>query len=73
MGRKILVDEDDLKKVVLILHYSQKAVKLDPKDLALNNLWRISRKLSIKFLRRMGLKLVDKGNRKIFEEEIPCK
>ena len=49
--RKIEVNEDDLKKVILMLKYSKPFVKLEPTDLFLGNLWRVAPKIAEKLMR----------------------
>lgn len=51
MSKQVLVNKDDLKKVVLILKLSKKYVKVPPTDLTTANLWRVSSKLADKLLR----------------------
>lgn len=62
--QKIEVNEDDFKKVVLMMKYSKEFVKLDPKDLFLGNLWRIAPKLADKLAKKAGYVFVENKGRK---------
>lgn len=62
--RKIEVNEDDLKKVILMLKFSKPFVKLDPTDLFLGNLWRVAPKLADKLMSTADLVLVENKGRK---------
>lgn len=62
--RKIEVNEDDLKKVILMLKFSKPFVKLDPTDLFLGNLWRVAPKLADKLMNTADLVLVENKGRK---------
>ena len=64
MTKKIEVNEDDFKKVVLIMKYSKEFVKLDPKDLFLGNLWRVAPKLADKLAKKNGYEFVENKGRK---------
>ena len=57
--KKVEVNEDDLKKAILILKCSKKYVQLPPADLFLGNLWRVAEKLGDKLMRNADLLLVE--------------
>lgn len=61
--RKIEVNEDDLKKVILILKLSKQYVKIPSRNLVLLNMWRVSGKLADKFMRKAGLTMVTNRGR----------
>ena len=61
--RKIEINEDDLKKVILTLKLSKKYVKIPSDNLALINLWRVSGKLGDKLMRKAGLVLTQNKGR----------
>lgn len=57
MAKKIEVNEDDLKKVILMLKFSKAYLQL-PSDLFLTNLWRVAPKLADKLMRKAELVLI---------------
>lgn len=63
MSRKIEVNEDDLKKVILMLKLSKQYLQLPPQDLFLSNLWRVAPKLADKLMRKAELTLVQNKGR----------
>lgn len=72
--RKIEINEDDLKKVILILKLSKEYVQIPTSNLALINLWRVSGKLSDKLMRKAGLVLTQNKGRfvlKPIEDGVP--
>lgn len=61
---KVEVNEDDLKKVILMLKLSKMYLRIPPDNLALLNMWRVSGKLADKLMRNAGLVMVtNKGRR----------
>lgn len=64
MTKKIEVNEDDFKKIMLMLKYSKEFVKLDPTDLFLGNLWRVAPKLVDKIVKKSGYSFVENKGRK---------
>ena len=56
--RKIEVNEDDLKKVILMLKLSKQYVQIPNGNLALFNMWRVSGKLADKLMRKAELTMV---------------
>lgn len=65
--RKVEVNEDDLKKVILMLKLSRTYLNLPPKNLFLVNLWRIAPKLADKLMRKSGLVLVQGKGRVVLK------
>ena len=63
MVRKIEVNEDDLKKVILMLKLSKSYLQLPPQDLFLTNLWRVAPKLADKLMRKAELVLIQNKGR----------
>lgn len=61
--KKVMVNEDDLKKVVLILKLSKGCVQVPSTDLTLANLWRVSSKLADKLMKTANLTLVTTNGR----------
>lgn len=61
--KKVMVNEDDLKKVVLILKLSKGHVQVPSTDLTLANLWRVSSKLADKLMKTANLTLVTTNGR----------
>ena len=61
--RKIEVNEDDLKKVILILKLSKPHLRIPRDDLGLMNLWRVSGKLTDKLMRKAELIMVTNRGR----------
>lgn len=61
--RKIEVNEDDLKKIILILNLSKKYVQIPSSDLALLNMWRVSGNLAAKLMRKAKLVMVTNKGR----------
>lgn len=53
--RKILVNEDDLKKVILILELSTPFLNRNEMGLRLSNLWRVRSKIVKRFLKQGNL------------------
>lgn len=53
--RKILVNEDDLKKVILILELSTPFLNRSEMGLRLSNLWRVRSKIVKRFLKQGNL------------------
>lgn len=58
MVKKVEINEDDLKKVILMLKLSKPYLKLPPQDLRLFNLWRVAPKLADKLMQKADLSLV---------------
>ena len=56
--RKIEVNEDDLKKVILMLKLSKQYVQIPHDNLGLYNMWRVSGKLADKLMRKAELTMV---------------
>ena len=73
MLRKIEVNEDDLKKIILILKLSKKHVNIHNEDLILFNLWRVSGKLADKLMKKAQLTMVENRGRTTLKrvEDIP--
>lgn len=65
--RKIEVNEDDLKKVILMLKLSKQYVQIPNDSLALYNLWRVSGKLADKLMRKAELAMVTIKGRTILK------
>lgn len=65
--RKIEVNEDDLKKVILILKLSKQYVQIPKDNLALYNMWRVSGKLADKLMRKAELAMVTIKGRTILK------
>nr|UWG82490.1 MAG: hypothetical protein [Bacteriophage sp.] len=63
MGRKIEVDEDDLKKIILLLKLSKQYVQSPHENLTLCNLWRVSGKLADKLMKKAKLVMVTNKGR----------
>lgn len=63
MGRKIEVDEDDLKKIILLLKLSKQYVQSPHENLTLCNLWRVSGKLANKLMKKAKLVMVTNKGR----------
>ena len=61
--RKIEVNEDDLKKVILMLKLSKQYVQIPNDNLALYNMWRVSGKLADKLMRKAELVMVTNKGR----------
>lgn len=61
--RKIEVNEDDLKKVILMLKLSKPYLQIPNDNLALYNMWRVSGKLADKFMRKAELVMVTNKGR----------
>lgn len=66
-SRKIEIDENDLKKVILLLTLSSKYVQIPQDNLTMRNMWRISEKLVGKLLKKAGLILLTNKGRTIFK------
>lgn len=56
--RKIEVNEDDLKKVILMLKLSKQYLQIPYDKLVLCNMWRVSGKLADKLMRKAELVMV---------------
>lgn len=56
--KKYEINEDDLKKVILILKLSKPYLNIPPKDLKVANLWRVSGKLADKLMKKANFVLV---------------
>lgn len=69
MAKKVEVNEDDFKKIMLMLKYSKEFVKLDPSDLFLGNLWRVAPKLADKLVKKVGYVFVENKGRKTLKLE----
>lgn len=63
MTKKIEVNEDDLKKVILMLKLSKAYLQLPSQDLFLTNLWRVAPKLADKLMRKAELVLIQNKGR----------
>ena len=72
--RKIEVNEDDFKKILLILKLSKGYLKLPSQDLFLTNLWRVAPKLADKLMRKENLVLVQSKGRMSIKDasEVPA-
>lgn len=57
MTTKVEVNEDDLKKVILILKMSKEYIRIPNENLQLANLWRVSNKLADKLMRKANLSM----------------
>lgn len=55
MTKKVTINEDDLKKVILILELSSPFLNKREMDLRLFNLWRLHGKLTKRFLKQGNL------------------
>lgn len=65
MAKKTIeVNEDDFKKVMLMLKYSKPFVKLEPTDLFLGNLWRVAPKLADTLTKKAGYVFVENKGKK---------
>ena len=51
MTKKVTINEDDLKKVILILRLSYPYLRYNEMDNRLRNLWRVRDKVAKKFLK----------------------
>lgn len=71
--KKIEVNEDDFKKLVLMVKLSKAYVNLPPQDLQLGNLWRVAPKLADKLIAKAGMVLVQhKGRLSLkYASEVP--
>lgn len=67
--KKITINEDDFKKVVLILKYSKKFVSVPSNDLFLGNLWRVAPKLADKLAKQSGYEFTENRGRKSLKEK----
>lgn len=65
--RKIEVNEDDLKKVILMLKLSKQYLQTPNDNLALYNMWRVSGKLADKLMRKAELTMVTVKGRTILK------
>lgn len=61
--RKVEVNEDDLKKVILMLKLSKQYLQIPNDNLALYNMWRVSGKLADKLMRKAELAMVTNKGR----------
>lgn len=61
--RKIEVNEDDLKKIILMLKLSKQYLQIPNDNLALYNMWRVSGKLADKLMRKAELVMVTNKGR----------
>lgn len=68
--RKILVNEDDLKKVILILELSTPFLNRSEMGLRLSNLWRVRSKIVKRFLKQGNLHTVLNSNGQLTVKEI---
>ena len=62
--KKIEINEDDFKKIMLILKHSRPFVQLDPKDLFLSNLWRVANKLADSVTKKAGYEFTEVKGKK---------
>ena len=71
MKKEVLVNEDDLKKVILILELSTPFLNKREMGLRLFNLWRLHGKLTKRFLKQGNLHITtnSKGQVTVKEEE----
>lgn len=72
--RKIEINEDELRKVILILKLSKAFVRVPSDNLTLLNLWRVSEKLADKLMKKAGLFMTTNKGRttfKLIEESTP--
>ena len=71
--KKIEVDEDYFKKLVLMVKLSKAYVNLPPQDLQLSNLWRVAPKLADKLIAKAGMVLIqNKGKLSLkYASEVP--
>lgn len=69
-----MINEDDLKKVILMLKLSKPYLSLPPQDLFLTNLWRVAPKLADKLMRQAKLVLIQNKGRITLKpaEEVPA-
>lgn len=65
--RKVEVNEDDLKKVILMLKLSKQYLQIPNDNLALYNMWRVSGKLVDKLMRKAELAMVTIKGRTILK------
>lgn len=61
--KKIEVNEDDLKKVILMLKLSKQYLQIPNDNLALYNMWRVSGKLADKLMRKAELAMITNKGR----------
>ena len=60
--KKIEVDENDIRKIILMLKLSKQYLHLPTDNLRLLNAWRVSGKLADKLMKKAKLTLItDKG------------
>ena len=69
--RKIEVNEDDLKKVILMLKLSKQYLQIPSDDLTLVNLWRVSGKLADKLMRKAELTITTNKGRTTLKPLVP--
>lgn len=68
--KKVTINEDDFKKLVLAAHIGKPLVKLPTGNLQVINLWRVIPKVVTKVLRQTGYEIVDnKGRLSVKETE----
>ena len=62
---QVTIDEDDFKKIVLLLKMSKTYVKVPPENIQLMNLWRVSDKVADKLLKKNGMQMLNLNGRVI--------
>lgn len=66
--RKILVDEDDYKRMIIMLKYSRPFLSIPSNDLALLNNWRVANKLVDKLLRRGNMTIEENKGKRVVKD-----
>ena len=70
MATKVEVNEDDLKKVVLMLKMSKEYIRIPNDNLQLINLWRVASKLADKLMRKANLTMETTNGRAVIKSTI---
>lgn len=65
--KKVEVNEDDLKKIILMLKLSKPHLRIPSDNLALRNMWRVADKLADKLLRKAGFVLTTNKGRLVLK------
>lgn len=74
MTRKIELNEDEFKNIILMMKLSGKYLQIPPNELRLFNIWRVAPKLADKLLKRTQMQIVQNKGRisvKPITEETP--
>lgn len=67
MAKKVEVNEDDLKKVILMLKMSKEYLQIPNKNLQVINLWRVAGKLADKLMRKANLTMESVNGRVVLK------